>query len=269
MNAGQLAALIAAAFFAVGVCAAVYVLVKVARLVTAATSLVTSYQASADDLLQRTRAVVERADEQLARTGALADGVDQVAASMSDLSEQVAAVAGTTRLIASGLGAPVLRLAAAGHGVRRAIAIRGPAAQSLNFVPTAGRRRSGPGGRSLTGSGPSGRWPTRHGPIEPWRIGRADDRAADLAGNRRGSRHYRLPAGAEGSEVAAARRRPAGSARSSAGRLRARAAGSGAHLGRGRRNGRVRPRCPCRDGRVHGPAPRHMNRHSAVQAIPS
>jgi uncharacterized protein YoxC len=124
MNAGQLAALIAAAFFAVGVCAAVYVLAKLARLVTAATSLVTSYQASADDLLQRTRATVERADEQLARTGALADGVDQVAASMSELSEQVDAVAGTTRLIAAGLGAPVLRLAAAGHGVRRAMAIR-------------------------------------------------------------------------------------------------------------------------------------------------
>jgi uncharacterized protein YoxC len=124
MNAGQLAALVAAAFFAVGVCAAVYVLAKLARLITAATSMVTSYQAGADELLQRTRAAVERADEQLARTGALADGVDEVAASMSELSEQVAAVAGTARLIASGLGAPVLRLAAAGHGVRRAIAIR-------------------------------------------------------------------------------------------------------------------------------------------------
>jgi uncharacterized protein YoxC len=124
MNAGQLAALIAAAFFAVGVCATVYVLAKLARLITAATSMVTSYQAGADDLLQRTRAAVERADDQLARTSALADGVDEVAASMSELSEQVAAVAGTARLIATGLGAPVLRLAAAGHGVRRAMAIR-------------------------------------------------------------------------------------------------------------------------------------------------
>jgi uncharacterized protein YoxC len=124
MNAGQLAALIAAAFFAVAMCAAVYVLAKLARLIGAATSMVTSYQAGADDLLRRTRAAVERADEQLARTGALADGVDQVAASMSELSEQVSAVAGTARLISAGLGAPVLRLAAAGHGVRRAMAIR-------------------------------------------------------------------------------------------------------------------------------------------------
>ena len=43
---------------------------------------------------------------------------------MSELSQQVAAVAGTARLIAAGLGAPVLRLAAAGHGVRHAMAIR-------------------------------------------------------------------------------------------------------------------------------------------------
>ncbi len=127
MNAGQLAALIAAGFFAVAMCAAVYVLARLARLIAAATTLVTGYQAGADEVLARTRAAVERADEQLARTGALADGVDQVAASMSELSVQVSAVAGTARLIASALGAPVLRLAAAGHGVRYALAVRRPA----------------------------------------------------------------------------------------------------------------------------------------------
>jgi len=124
MNAGQLAALIAAAFFAVAMCAAVFVLVRLARLISAATSLVTSYQAGADDVLARSRAAVERADQHLARTGAMADGVDAVAESMADLSVQVSAVAGTARLIASGLGTPVLRLAAAGHGVRHALAVR-------------------------------------------------------------------------------------------------------------------------------------------------
>jgi hypothetical protein len=124
MNAGQLAALIAAAFFAVTMCAAVYVLIRLASLISAATSLVTSYQAGAQDVLARSRAAVERADEQLARTGAMADGVDAVAESMADLSVQVSAVAGTAKLIASGLGTPVLRLAAAGHGVRHALAVR-------------------------------------------------------------------------------------------------------------------------------------------------
>src|SRR5712692_1020814 len=112
MNAGQLAALIAAAFFAVGVCAAVFVLARLGRLIAAATALVTSYQDSADDLLARARATVARADRQLARTGALADGVDEVADSMSELAGQVSAVAGTARLIAVGLGTPVVRLAA-------------------------------------------------------------------------------------------------------------------------------------------------------------
>ena len=124
MNAGQLAALIAAAFFAVGVCAVVFVLARLSRLIGAATALVTSYQAGADDLLATARATVARADEQLARTGALADGVDEVAASMSDLSEQVSAVARTARLIATGMRVPVLRLAAAGYGVRYALAMR-------------------------------------------------------------------------------------------------------------------------------------------------
>lgn len=124
MNAGQLAALIAAGFFAIGVCAAVYVLVRLARLITAATALVTGYQAGADELMSRAQAAVDKADRQLAQTGALADSVQEVAASMSELSEQVTAVAGTARLIAVGLGTPVLRLAAAGHGVRRALALR-------------------------------------------------------------------------------------------------------------------------------------------------
>jgi methyl-accepting chemotaxis protein len=149
MNAGQLAALIAAGFFAVAMCAIVYVLAKLARLIAAATVLVTSYQAGADDVMARTRAAVERADEQLARTGALADSVDQVAASMSELSVQVSAVAGTARLIAAGLGAPVLRLAAAGHGVRHALAKRrtahargphGEAAAQVTALPGQARR---------------------------------------------------------------------------------------------------------------------------------
>jgi methyl-accepting chemotaxis protein len=128
MNAGQLAALIAAGFFAVGVCAAVYVLARLARLISAATVTVTAYSASAEELMRHARAVVARADEQLASTGAITQSVDQVTASMSELSEQVAAVSGTARLIAAGLGTPVLRLAAAGHGVRHAITVRRTAA---------------------------------------------------------------------------------------------------------------------------------------------
>lgn len=124
MNAGQLAALIAAGFFAAGVCGALYVLARLARLISAATTALAGYQASTEDLLRRAHAAVDLAEAHLQRTGTLADGVEQVSASMTDLSEQVSAVAGTARLIATGLGTPVLRLAAAGHGIRRALAIR-------------------------------------------------------------------------------------------------------------------------------------------------
>jgi len=98
------------------------VLAKLAGLISAATSMVTAHQASADELVSRARAVIDRADEQLASSAAITESVEQVTASMSDLSDQVTAVAGTARLIAAGLGAPVLRLAAAAYGIRRAIA---------------------------------------------------------------------------------------------------------------------------------------------------
>lgn len=124
MDAGQLAALIAAGFFAIGVCAGVYVLLRLAGLITVAHRVLTGYSDASDQLLRRAQATVDRADQQLARNGALTDSVEAVSASMDDLSEQVSAIAGSARLIAGGLGAPVLRVAAAGYGVRRALAIR-------------------------------------------------------------------------------------------------------------------------------------------------
>lgn len=124
MDAEQLAALIAAGFFAVGVCAGVYVLFRLARLISVAHHVVTGYQSASDQLLRRAQATVDKADEQLARTGALTESVEAVSASMTDLSDQVSAIAGSARLVAGGLGAPVLRLAAAGYGVRRAFALR-------------------------------------------------------------------------------------------------------------------------------------------------
>lgn len=131
MNAGQLAALIAAGFFAVGACAFCYVMARLARLISAATGLVAAHQSSADELVRRARAVMDSAEEQLAGSAVLTDSVQQVSASMSELSEQVTAVAGTARLIAAGFGVPVLRLAAAGYGLRRAIARRALASGQL------------------------------------------------------------------------------------------------------------------------------------------
>ncbi len=124
MDAGQLAALIGAGFFAIGVSVAVYVLFRLARLITLATAVLTGYQDAAEGLLRRAQAAVDRADEQLARTHALSESVEAVSGSLTELSEQVSAVAGSARLIANGFGAPVLRLAATSYGIRRALAGR-------------------------------------------------------------------------------------------------------------------------------------------------
>jgi Bacterial protein of unknown function (DUF948) len=127
MNAGQLAALIAAGFWAVLVCASVYVLVRLARLITAASRAVTDCHDRSEALIGRAQAALDRTNEQLARTDAITGHMDQVAANMAELSGHVSALTGLAGGISGALGTPLLRLAAAAYGVRRAVAIRRPA----------------------------------------------------------------------------------------------------------------------------------------------
>jgi hypothetical protein len=118
MTAGQLAALIAAAFFAVLVCAAVYVLIKLARLASTVTGLVTDYRERTDRLLADAQAAVDRTTEQLARTDAITTSMDQVTSNMAELSGHVAALHG---------------MAAFAFGLRRAVSVR----RSLRVVAVA------------------------------------------------------------------------------------------------------------------------------------
>jgi hypothetical protein len=50
--------------------------------------------------------------------------MDEVTANMAELSGHVSALAGLTRGISAGLGAPLLRVAAFAFGVRRAVSLR-------------------------------------------------------------------------------------------------------------------------------------------------
>jgi methyl-accepting chemotaxis protein len=134
MNAGQLAALIAAGFWAVLVCAAVYVLVRLGRLISAATLAVTGYRDHAEDLMARAQAAVDRTNEQLARTDAITSSMDQVTADMAELSGHVSDLAGVASGISAALGTPLLKLSATAFGIRRAVALRRSAA-----VPAIGR----------------------------------------------------------------------------------------------------------------------------------
>lgn len=126
MNAGQLAALIAAGFWAVLVCAAVYLLVRLARLATVASRAVTEWQGRSGELMVSAQAALDRTNEQLARTDAITGNMDQVTANMAELSGHVSALAGLAGGISGALGGPMMRLAAAAYGVRRAVAIRRP-----------------------------------------------------------------------------------------------------------------------------------------------
>ena len=120
-NAGDLAALVAAFFFAAGVCAGVYVLVRLARLISEGTRLLADMRSRSDTVFEQVHAAVDRANQQLDATSSVTEGMDELNAGMAQLTEQVSALAGLGRAIAAG---PAGRAAAVVYGVRHAVAIR-------------------------------------------------------------------------------------------------------------------------------------------------
>jgi uncharacterized protein YoxC len=124
MSAGQLAALIAAGFFAVLACVGVYVLIRLARLMTAVTGIVNRYSERADVLIEQAQAAIDRTNEQLIRTDAITASMDQVTANMAELSGHVSAMAGLARGLSSAVSAPLTGLSAFAFGVRRAVLVR-------------------------------------------------------------------------------------------------------------------------------------------------
>jgi hypothetical protein len=138
LNAGDLAALIAAFFWAVLVCAGVYMLFRLARLLSEAARLLAELRSRSDLVFERVQAAVDRANEQLDATSSVTASLDELNAGMSELAGQVSALAGLGRMIAAG---PAGRAAALVYGVRRAVAIRrhapGPDLPPMRDVPTA------------------------------------------------------------------------------------------------------------------------------------
>jgi uncharacterized protein YoxC len=133
MNAGQLAALIAAGFFAVLACAGIVVLIRMARLMSAVTGLVTEYRERADLLIKQAQEAVDRTNEQLARTDAITASMDQVTSNMAELTGHVSALAGLARGLSTAAATPLHGAAAFVFGFRRAIAVR----RSLQVVAMA------------------------------------------------------------------------------------------------------------------------------------
>jgi uncharacterized protein YoxC len=121
MNAGQLAALIAAGFFALGVCVAVFALVKLARLTTEATRYLSGMRERTDALIEQTQAAVDRTNAELDRAEVITAHMDQVTANVAELTGHVNALANVARAVAAG---PVGKAGALAFGVRRAVALR-------------------------------------------------------------------------------------------------------------------------------------------------
>jgi predicted PurR-regulated permease PerM len=142
MNAGQLAALVAAGFFAVLACVGVFVLVRLARLMSAVTGMVTRHSERADQLIEQAQAAVDRTNEQLDRTDAITASMDQVTANMAELTGHVSALAGLANSISSAVSAPLTGLSAFAFGVRRAVLVRRSlqAASGAESLPEAAPR---------------------------------------------------------------------------------------------------------------------------------
>jgi Bacterial protein of unknown function (DUF948) len=181
VNGGQLAALIAAGFFAVGMCAAVFVLLRLAGLISHANRVLTDYGDRASTLLERAQAAVEQTQEQLARTDSITASMDEVTTNMADLTGHVSALAGLARGISDGLGTPLLRFSAFVFGVRRAVALRRPgraaAVASREPEGLSYRRAAVPGGRDALPAGGRSAGPGHELPGPRGRAGREEVRS--------------------------------------------------------------------------------------------
>jgi len=135
MNVAELAALIAAVFWALLVCVGAVVLLRLGRFLSESTRLVAELRERGDVLLQRAhaavdgaQAAVDRASKQLDQTESVTASMDDLGAGMAELAGQVTALAGLGRMIAAG---PVGRTAALAYGVRHAVGLRRAAKRTL------------------------------------------------------------------------------------------------------------------------------------------
>jgi hypothetical protein len=149
LNAVWVAVIAAAAFWVVGVCAAVYVMAKAARLMSETTAAVASLRERQDVLIERANATIDRASEQLVKTDAITASMDEVTANMAELTGRVTALAPLARVIAASAGSPVAKVAALAYGVNRALWMRRSAGRGSVSRPPAARAlpRPAPGWR--------------------------------------------------------------------------------------------------------------------------
>lgn len=117
LSAGEVAGLIAATGWIVLVCVLAMVLIKLARLLTETTKMVSDLSARVTPLLDDMTVTVNEANRQLVAVEAITKDVKQVSGHAAKLS-------GVTQTIFTG---PLIKVSSLSYGVRRAIQARRPA----------------------------------------------------------------------------------------------------------------------------------------------
>ncbi|MBL1116680.1 DUF948 domain-containing protein [Streptomyces sp. 110] len=117
MSGGEVAGILVAVFWAILVSFLALALVRLAQTLKAATRLVAEVTDQAVPLLSETSATVREANTQLARVDSIASDVQEVTSNASALSSTVS----------TAFGGPLVKVAAFGYGVRRAIGRKGRA----------------------------------------------------------------------------------------------------------------------------------------------
>ncbi|WP_101257123.1 DUF948 domain-containing protein [Streptomyces barkulensis] len=138
MSGGEVAGLLVAVFWAILVSFLAVVLVRLAQTLKAATRLVTDVTERAVPLLTEASETVRSAQSQLSRVDAIASDVQEVTANASALSSTVS----------TAFGGPLVKVAAFGYGVRRALGRKDDPPRSRRSVVVG---RSVPAARRGTG----------------------------------------------------------------------------------------------------------------------
>src|ERR1700746_3582114 len=120
LNAVWVAVIIAAFCWAVLVAAAVYVLVKLARLINQTSAAVADLRQSSDAVIDRGHATLDATAGQLSRTDEITASMDEVAGNMAELTGRVTNFAPLAKLAAVQAGGPAGPGSPFRSGVRRA-----------------------------------------------------------------------------------------------------------------------------------------------------
>ncbi|MFI6090089.1 DUF948 domain-containing protein [Streptomyces sp. NPDC051218] len=129
VSGGEVAGILVAVFWAILVSFLAVVLVRLAQTLRATTKLVAEVTEQAVPLLADASTAVRSAQTQIERVDAIASDVQEVTSNASALSTTVA----------STFGGPLVKVAAFGYGVRRALG-RKAAPESTNVPPASARR---------------------------------------------------------------------------------------------------------------------------------